>query len=195
MTISSPAPAPCAGAGSSVTTATTRGVQVLLSRPRAGTASTSCGASTTAMRSCDSEMASSVPSRPSYFFGTLFEINFQPVGQLADGHAYAAGAKIVAALDQRSKPRVAEQALQLALGGRIALLHLGAADFDGLLPCAPWRNRSRRRMPSRPVRPPSSTITSPACRTAAHHIAPWGRRRSPRRSPCALPHSRDRTAR
>ena len=33
---------------------------------------------TTAIRSCDSEIASSVPSRPSYFFGTLFRSIFKP---------------------------------------------------------------------------------------------------------------------
>ena len=39
----------------------------------------SCSAAiTTAIRSCDSEMASSVPSRPSYFFGTLSRLICRP---------------------------------------------------------------------------------------------------------------------
>ena len=41
-------------------------------------ASTSFARTTTAMRSCDSEMASSVPSRPSYFFGTAFRSMSRP---------------------------------------------------------------------------------------------------------------------
>ncbi len=41
-------------------------------------ASTSFRRNDTAMRSCDSEMASSVPSRPSYFFGTAFRSMSRP---------------------------------------------------------------------------------------------------------------------
>ena len=57
--------------GSSVTTATTVASR-FSSRALRWNSSTSWGASTTAMRSWLSEMASSVPSRPSYFLGTWF---------------------------------------------------------------------------------------------------------------------------
>ena len=42
-------------------------------------ASTSFARTTTAMRSCDSEIASSVPSRPSYFFGNGVQVDVQTV--------------------------------------------------------------------------------------------------------------------
>ena len=40
--------------------------------------STCSGATTTAIRSCDSEIANSVPSRPSYFLGTLSRLMSRP---------------------------------------------------------------------------------------------------------------------
>ena len=43
--------------------------------------STSAAATAQAMRSWLSEMASSVPSRPSYFFGTLFKVDTQAVSE------------------------------------------------------------------------------------------------------------------
>ena len=52
------------------------------------------------------------------------QVNGQPVGQLADGHAHTAGAKVIAALDQPGHLPVPEQALELALLGGVALLHL-----------------------------------------------------------------------
>ena len=63
--------------GFSVTSATTVASR-FSSAASAIKASTSLGSNTTAMRSCDSEMASSVPSRPSYFFGTLFKSMCSP---------------------------------------------------------------------------------------------------------------------
>ena len=56
--------------GSSVTTATGIASRFSsLAYPRK--VSTSFGSTTTAIRSCDSEIAISVPSSPAYFFGTL----------------------------------------------------------------------------------------------------------------------------
>ena len=56
--------------GSSVTTATfTASRFSSFAQPR--NSSTSFGSTTTAIRSWDSEIAISVPSRPAYFFGTL----------------------------------------------------------------------------------------------------------------------------
>ena len=59
--------------------------------------------------------------------GYLVQVDVQAVGQLADGNGNAAGTKVVAALDHLAGILAAEQALQLALDGRIALLHLGTA--------------------------------------------------------------------
>ena len=56
--------------GSSVTTATSVASK-FSSFAYARNCSTSCGATTTAIRSWDSEIAISVPSSPAYFFGTL----------------------------------------------------------------------------------------------------------------------------
>ena len=53
-------------------------------------------------------------------------------GQLAHGDAHAARAEVVAALDHLRKLRAAEQALDAALGRRVALLDLRAAGGEGL---------------------------------------------------------------
>ena len=66
------------------------------------------------------------------FFRNTVELNGKAVRQLADGNADAACAKIVAALDELGNLRVAEQALQLALGRRVTLLNLRAANFNRL---------------------------------------------------------------
>ncbi len=84
------------------------------------------------MRSWLSEMASSVPSRPSYFLVTVSRSMYRPSAQLAHGNGDAAGAKVVAALDQAAGVAAAEQTLQLALDRGVALLDLGAAGLDGL---------------------------------------------------------------
>ena len=66
------------------------------------------------------------------FLGHAVEVNLQAVGQLADGHTHAAGAEVVALLDNARHLLAAEQALYLALGGGVALLHLGAAGREAL---------------------------------------------------------------
>ena len=55
------------------------------------------------------------------------QVDVQPVGQLAHGNGYAAGAEVVAALDHAAGVAVAEQALELPLLRGVALLHLGPA--------------------------------------------------------------------
>ena len=65
--------------------------------------------------------------------GNGVQIDFQTVGQLADGHGHAARAKVVAALDETGCCAIAEQALELPLLGGVAFLHLGAAGFYRLL--------------------------------------------------------------
>ena len=51
------------------------------------------------------------------------QVDVQPIGQLAHGDADAAGAEVIGLLDHAGRFRIAEQALQLALDRRIALLH------------------------------------------------------------------------
>ena len=55
------------------------------------------------------------------------QVDDETVGKLADGDSDAARAEVVAALDPAGNARRAEETLNLALGRRIALLHLGAA--------------------------------------------------------------------
>ncbi len=58
------------------------------------------------------------------------QVDVQTVGQLPNGHRHAAGAEVVAALDHAAGIAAAEQALDLALHRRVALLHLGPAAFQ-----------------------------------------------------------------
>ena len=67
------------------------------------------------------------------FLGHLIQIDPKARGQLADGHAHAAGAEVVAPLDEGGHAGVPEQPLELPFRGGIALLHLGAADLHTLL--------------------------------------------------------------
>ena len=62
----------------------------------------------------------------------LIKINDQPVSQLADGHCDTSRTEIIATLDHAAGLGIAEQALYLALRGRVALLHLSAASGQGL---------------------------------------------------------------
>ena len=64
--------------------------------------------------------------------GHGIKVDIQAVGKLAHGNRDAAGAKVVAALDQAAGVAAAEQALQLALDRGVALLNLGARGLDGL---------------------------------------------------------------
>ncbi len=115
------------------------------------------GTTTTAMRSWLSEMASSVPSRPSYFLRTASRSMRQAVGQLADGHGHAAGAEVVAALDQAGHVAAAEQPLDLALLRGVALLAPRRPWWPEISCCGSWRSRWRRRCrPGRCGRPAGS---------------------------------------
>ena len=89
------------------------------------------------------------------------QIDFQAVGQLADGHGHAARAKVVAALDETGGFAVAEQALELPLLGGVALLHLASRRFPRTAGCELLEEPVAPPMPSRPVRPPSRMTTSP----------------------------------
>ncbi len=64
--------------------------------------------------------------------GDLVQVDIQAVGQLADGDGDAAGTKVVAALDHLAGVLAAEQALQLALDGGVALLDLSTAVLEAV---------------------------------------------------------------
>ncbi len=66
------------------------------------------------------------------FLGNHIQINGQAVAQLANGNRNAASAEVVAALDQAARIAAAEQALNFALNGSVALLHLGARGLDAV---------------------------------------------------------------
>ena len=69
--------------------------------------------------------------QPVIFLGHSVQIDEQPVGQLPDGNGHAACAEVVAALDHPGNLRIPEQALELPLHRRIALLDLCAAVLQG----------------------------------------------------------------
>ena len=64
--------------------------------------------------------------------GHAVKVDEKPVGKLADGNRDTAGAKVVAALDEAARVAAAEESLQLALGGGVALLDLGAVLLERL---------------------------------------------------------------
>ena len=73
--------------------------------------------------------------------GHAVQPDVQAGRQLANGYAHAAGAKVVGFLDEARHFRAAEQPLQLALFGGVALLHLAAAGFQRSLRVLLGRSR------------------------------------------------------
>ena len=120
----------------------------------------SSAATTTAMRSWDSAMASSVPSRPSYFFGTKSRLSRRP------------SASSPLATDTPPAPKslhflMIEETSGL-LNRRCSFLSVGALPFWTSAPqlvrdCSLWalEDPVAPPMPSRPVRPPSRMMWSP----------------------------------
>ena len=171
------------------------GLEVLLVRVTQELVHVVRGASATAMRSCDSEMASSVPSRPSYFFGTAFRSMSRPSASSPMATRHAAGAEVVAALDQAARFAVAEQALDLALLGRrcpSAPRHRRCSSDSRL--CALERARGAADAVAAGAAAQQHDHVARSGRLAAHVV---GRRGAPppRRSPCAWQRSRGGTAR
>ena len=94
----------------------------------------------------------------------LVQIDEQAVGQLAHGHGHAARAEVVAALDHAARVAAAEQALDLALHGRVALLHLGAAAFERF-----------QLVRLRGTRGAADAVAAGAAAQQHHHVARRGR--------------------
>ena len=122
----------------------------------------SFGSSTTAMRSCDSEIASSVPSRPAYFFLMALRLMMRPSASSPMATATPPAPKSLQRLIMR---------LTFGLRNRRWILRsVGGLPFCTSAPQV-WMDSSvcsleepvAPPMPSRPVRPPSSTMTSPGC--------------------------------
>ena len=129
------------------------------------------------MRSWLSEMASSVPSRPSYFLVTAFRSMYRP------------SASSPMATDTPPAPKSLQRLMSLAGSSALRNRRWQLALARGRCPsaprrrrcsrdcrgCGPWRSRWRRRTPSRPVRPPSSTTTSPGAGHLAADVVSRGR--------------------
>ena len=122
--------------------------------------STSFGSTTTAILSWDSEIASSVPSRPAYFFGTLSRSIRSP------------SASSPIATETPPAPKSLHFLISLETSGRRNILWIFLS--VGALPF--WTSAPQTSMdasvctleepvappiPSRPVRPPRRMITSP----------------------------------
>ncbi len=150
--------------GCSTTSATTVDSR-FSSDASARNASTSSGASTTAMRSWDSEMASSVPSKPSYFFGTLFKSMCRP------------SASSPMATETPPAPKSLQRLISFVASGlRNSLCSLRSSGALPFCTSAPHCSREDSLcdleepvappQPSRPVLPPNSTIISPGAGTS-----------------------------
>ena len=121
--------------------------------------------STTAILSCDSEIASSVPSRPSYFFGTLSRSMIRP------------SASSPIATQTPPAPKSLQRLIIVETSGflkrRWIFLSVGGLPFCTSAPqvsielvsCA-FEEPVAPPQPSRPVLPPSKTITSPSAGTS-----------------------------
>ena len=144
--------------------------------------STSSGASATAMRSWLSLMASSVPSRPSYFLVTLFRSMYRP------------SASSPMATDTPPAPKSLQRLIILQASSRrnrrCSLRSMGALPFCTSAPqCSRlsslWALEEpvAPPTPSRPVRPPSSTITSPG---AGHSRRTWEAGVAPTTAPISM---------
>ena len=100
---------------------------------------------------------------PRTSWAPAFRSMFRPSASSPMATRNAACAKVVAALDH------AGSGVARRRNRRCSLRSMGALPFCTSAPqvsrllqlCGPWRSRWRRRMPSRPVRPPSRMITSP----------------------------------
>ena len=98
---------------------------------RARNSAVSFGSSTTAMRSCDSLMASAVPSSPSYFLGTASRSMTRPSASSPMATETPPAPKSLHFFIRRGGLFVSEKALQLSLLRRVALLDLRAAFVYG----------------------------------------------------------------
>ena len=155
--------------GSPVTTAT--GVASKFSASAAAwKAGASAGSSTTAMRSWLSEMASSVPSSPSYFLGTRSRSISRP-GASSPMATHTPPAP-------KSLHRLMSRAVFPSRNSRCSFRSVGGLPFCTSAPqtstlFSVWAllDPVAPPMPSRPVAPPSSTTTSPGAGASRRTLA------------------------
>ena len=132
--------------------------------------------------------------QPVIFFRYGVQVNGKAVGQLTDGDGNTARTEVVAALDHPRCFLCAEQALQLALHRRIALLHLCTAGLQALQlvgfggPC-----RAAAAVAARAAAQQDHHVSGDGLLTA--HVLPRAPRPPPRRSPYAWRCSPGGTAR
>jgi hypothetical protein len=93
-------------------------------------ASASFARTTTAMRSCDSEIASSVPLRPSYFFGNASRLMSRPGASSPTATATPPAPKSLQRRIEGGERGIAEESLDLAFLDGVSFLHFGAGRGD-----------------------------------------------------------------
>jgi len=146
--------------GSAVTVATTCAFR-FSSFAACINASTSFESSTTAIRSCDSEIASSVPSKPSYFFGTLSKLMRKPSANSPIATQTPPAPKSLQRLiNFETEPLRNKRCILRSVGGLPFCTSAPQTSMESVVwaleePVAPPQ-------PSRPVAPPNNTITSPS---------------------------------
>ena len=150
--------------GSSVTVAT-HVASRFSSRDAWIKASTSLGASTTAIRSWDSEIASSVPSSPSYFFVTLSRSTVNPSASSPIAtHTPPAPKSLQRLMRRDTSPLRNRRWILRSVGGLPFCTSAPQVSMD----CSVWalEDPVAPPHPSRPVRPPSRTMASPGAGTS-----------------------------
>ena len=130
----------------------------------------SSAATTTAIRSCDSLIASSVPSRPSYFFGTALRSMSSPSASSPMATDTPPAPKSLQRLIMRQASALRNRRWSLRSSGALPFctsapqLASDCTVCDLEDPVAPPQ-------PSRPVRPPSKITTSPLCGRSRRTLA------------------------
>ncbi len=122
--------------------------------------SRSSGASTTAIRSWLSLMASSVPSRPSYFLGTLSRSMERPSASSPIATLTPPAPKSLQRLISRVAAGLRKSRCSLRSSGGLPFC-TSAPQLSRLSNLCALLEPVAPPMPSRPVRPPSSTTISP----------------------------------
>ncbi len=140
--------------------------------------STSPGASATAMRSCDSLMASSVPSRPSYFLGTASRSIRRPSASSPMATETPPAPKSLQRLIRRQASSRRKRRWSLRSMGALPFWTSAPSFASDSTLCA-LDEPVAPPMPSRPVRPPRRTILSPGAGVSRRTWWRWGSLRPP----------------
>ena len=145
--------------GSAFTTATGHAFKFSL-LASAKKASTSLASTTTAIRSCDSLMASSVPSKPSYFFGTAFRSISRPSANSPMATDTPPAPKSLQRLIMRVASPLRNKRWSLRSSGALPFC-TSAPQVSSDLEVCDLEEPVAPPQPSRPVAPPSRMTISP----------------------------------